>query len=47
MIPLTPAQQTEVDKLVAQGWDRDAADLMVAESEPDIVDDATPAPEGE
>lgn len=37
-IPLTPEQQTAVDDLVAQGWPREAAELMVIESEEDVIE---------
>jgi hypothetical protein len=35
---LTPEQEKEVAALVAQGWDRDAAILMVIETVDDVVD---------
>lgn len=35
---LTPEQEREVAALVAQGWDREAAILMVIESTDDVVD---------
>lgn len=42
---LTPAQQTEVEKLVAAGWSRLEAETLVVETTEDIADgegDATP-----
>lgn len=35
---LTTEQEREVAELVAQGWDREAAILMVIESTDDVVD---------
>jgi hypothetical protein len=36
-LPLTSAQKAEVEALVAQGWPRAAAELMVVESAPDVI----------
>jgi len=36
---LTPEQEKEVAALVAQGWDRDAAVLMVIEAVDDVIND--------
>lgn len=44
LIPVTPEQKRKVDELVAQGWNRRAAEFLVVESEPDIDLD-TPAVE--
>jgi hypothetical protein len=35
---LTPEQEKQVADLIAHGWDRDAAILMVLESEPDVIE---------
>jgi hypothetical protein len=36
VIPMTPEQKRKVDELIAQGWNRRAAELMVVESEEDV-----------
>ncbi len=37
-VDLTPEQEKEVSALVALGWARDAAVLMVVETAEDVVD---------
>lgn len=40
MIPLTTEQQAEVEKLVTAGWARNEAEVLVAETFADDVDEA-------
>jgi hypothetical protein len=37
--PFTRAQKAEIEALVAQGWPRAAAELVVLESQEDVVED--------
>lgn len=43
-LPLTPAQEATLAKLVAQGWPRAAAEFMVVESEVDVIEETGPSP---
>lgn len=38
-LSLNRAQKVEVEALVAQGWPRAAAELMVMESQEDVIED--------
>lgn len=42
---LTPEQRKIVDDLVAQGWPRESAELMVVMTEEDIIEGDAPPPE--
>jgi hypothetical protein len=41
----TPEQKATIEQLVAQGWDREAAEMMVLETTPDIAEGEGPAEE--
>jgi hypothetical protein len=44
---LTEEQMLEVDKLIAAGWTREASEVMVVESTPDVDLSAAPAKSGD